>query len=131
MALGVFGLVVSLGLGIGSPSAPGAGLWPFVISLCMIAAAGTALLRAKQDDDVEAFDRGILTVGLSVVSLLVYAGLLPLIGFEIPTVLLLFFWIKVLGKEGWRSAIVVSLVATVAVYGLFVLLLAVPIPHLF
>ncbi|WP_156270525.1 tripartite tricarboxylate transporter TctB family protein [Kocuria sediminis] len=131
LALGVFGLVVSLGLGIGSPSAPGAGLWPFVISLCMIAAAGTALLRAKQDDDVEAFDRGILTVGLSVVSLLVYAGLLPLIGFEIPTVLLLFFWIKVLGKEGWRSAIVVSLVATVAVYGLFVLLLAVPIPHLF
>jgi hypothetical protein len=66
-----------------------------------------------------------------VVSLLAYAALLPMIGFEIPTVLLLFFWIKILGREGWRSAVTVSLVATAVVYGLFVLLLAVPLPHLF
>jgi hypothetical protein len=131
LVLGVFGAVVSFGLGVGSLSDPGAGLWPLVISLIMITASVMALLKAKQDDDVEAFDHGILTVGLSVVSLLVYATLLPMIGFEIPTVLLLLFWIKILGKEGWRSAITVSLVATVVVYGLFVLLLSVPLPHLF
>lgn len=131
LALGVFGAVVSFGLGIGSLSDPGAGLWPFAISVLMIAASGTALLKARQDDDVEAFDSGILTVALSVASLLAYAWLLPLIGFEIPTVLLLFFWIKVLGREGWRPAVTVAVVATAAVYGLFVLLFGVPIPHLF
>ncbi|GGG68562.1 hypothetical protein GCM10011374_36150 [Kocuria dechangensis] len=131
LVLGVFGVFVSFGLGVGSLSAPGAGLWPLVISLFMITASATALLKAKQDDDVEAFDRGILTVGLSVASLLAYASLLPLIGFEIPTLLLLFFWIKVLGKEGWRSAVTVSVVATAAVYALFILLLSVPLPHLF
>jgi putative tricarboxylic transport membrane protein len=131
LVLGVSGAVVSAGLGIGSLGAPGAGLWPLVISLLMITASATALLKAKQDDDVEAFDRGILTVVLSVVSLLAYAALLPMVGFEIPTVLLLFFWIKILGREGWRSAVTVSLVATAVVYGLFVLLLAVPLPHLF
>ncbi len=131
LALGVFGAVVSFGLGIGSLSDPGAGLWPFAISVAMVVASVIALLRAKQDDDVEAFDRGILPVVLSVTSLIVYAALLPMIGFEIPTVLLLVFWIKVLGKEGWRPAVTVAVVATVAVYALFVLLFAVPIPHLF
>jgi putative tricarboxylic transport membrane protein len=131
LALGVFGVVVALGLGVGSLSAPGAGLWPLVISVVMIAAAGIALVRAKHDDDVEAFDGGIVTVGLSVASLVAYAALLPLVGFEIPTVLLLFFWMKVLGKEGWRSSVTVAVVATAVVYALFILLLAVPIPHLF
>jgi putative tricarboxylic transport membrane protein len=131
LLLGVFGLVVAFGLGIGSLGAPGAGLWPLVISLMMIAAAGTALVRAKHDNDVESFDRGVFTVALSVATLLAYAALLPVVGFEIPTVLLLFFWIKVLGKEGWRSAVTVSIAATVVVYALFILLLTVPIPHLF
>ncbi len=131
LALGVFGLVVAFGLGIGSLSAPGAGLWPLVISLVMITAAGTALLHVKRDDDVEAFDGGIVTVAMCVGSLLAYAALLPLVGFEIPTALLLFFWIKILGKEGWRPAVTVSIVATIVVYVLFILLLAVPIPHLF
>lgn len=131
LALGVFGAVASFGLGLGALSDPGAGLWPFAISLAMIAASVIALLKARQDDDVEAFDRGIVPVALSVVSLLVYAALLPVIGFEIPTVLLLVFWIKILGKEGWRPAVTVAVVATVAVYALFILLFAVPIPHLF
>ncbi|PTT63965.1 tripartite tricarboxylate transporter TctB family protein [Arthrobacter sp. HMWF013] len=131
LLLGVFGLVISFGLGVGSLGAPGAGLWPLVISLVMITASATALIRAKHDEDVEAFDGGIRTVALSVASLLAYAALLPVIGFEIPTVLLLFFWIKVLGKERWRSAVAVSVIATVVVYVLFILLLAVPIPHLF
>jgi putative tricarboxylic transport membrane protein len=131
LALGVYGVVVAIGLGVGSLSAPGAGLWPLVISVVMIAASGIALIRARHDEDVEAFDRGIVTVGLSVASLLAYAALLPLVGFEIPTVLLLFFWMKVLGKEGWRSSVTVAIVATVVVYALFILLLAVPIPHLF
>ncbi|MEX5297387.1 tripartite tricarboxylate transporter TctB family protein [Kocuria sp. CPCC 205292] len=131
LVLGVAGAVVAFGLGIGSLSDPGAGLWPFAISLAMVAASVIALLRAKQDDDVEAFDGGVLPVALSVASLLVYAGLLPVIGFEIPTVLLLVFWIRVLGKEGWRPAVTVAVVATVAVYALFVLVFAVPIPHLF
>lgn len=131
LALGVFGVVVSAGLGIGTLSEPGAGIWPLAISLFMIAGSVMALLRAKKDDDVEAFDHGILTVALSIGSLLVYAWLLPIIGFEIPTVLLLFFWIKVLGNEKWRTAITVPIVATVVVYGLFIILFGVPIPHLF
>lgn len=131
LIVGVFGVAVSAGLGIGSPQAPGPGLWPLVISLVMIVASVISLLKAKQDNDVEAFDRGTATVAFSVVSLLVYATLLPMIGFEFPTMLLLIFWIKILGKESWRSAILVSLVATVAVYALFILLLTVPLPHLF
>ena len=131
LALGVFGVIVSVTLGIGSFSAPGAGLWPLVISLAMVAASAAALLKARQDDDVEAFDRGIVTVGFSVASLVIYALLLPVIGFEIPTLLLLFFWIKVLGRERWRTAVTVAVVATAMVYGLFILMLSVPIPHLF
>lgn len=131
LILGLFGIAVSAGLGIGSPQAPGPGLWPLVISLVMVVASAISLLKAKQDNDVEAFDRGITTVAFSVISLLVYATLLPIIGFEFPTILLLIFWIKVLGKESWRTAILVSLIATLVVYALFIVLLTVPLPHLF
>lgn len=129
--LGIFGSVVAFGLGLGSPSSPGPGLWPLVISAFLIVAAVAGLLHVKHDDDIEAWGQGLFTLGSGVISLFAYAALFPLIGFEIPTVLLLFFWIKVLGREGWRTAVSVSVITTVTVYALFILALGVNLPHLF
>ncbi|WP_236865318.1 tripartite tricarboxylate transporter TctB family protein [Brevibacterium daeguense] len=131
LALGLFGIVLSLQLGLGELNSPGPGLWPLIISVFLTVMSAAGVFSFKRDTDVEAWGSGYLRIGLGLVSLVAYALLFERIGFEIPTLLLLFFWIKVLGREGWRTAIVVSTVATAAAYGLFILALRVNIPHLF
>ena len=52
------------------------------------------------------------------------------VGFEIPTVLLLVFWLKLLGGESWRVTASVSVLTTAALYLIFVVLLSAPLPRL-
>ena len=131
LALGAFGIVLSLQLGLGDLNSPGPGLWPLIISIFLTVVSAAGAFNVRRDTDVEAWGSGYIRIGLGLASLVAYALLFQRIGFEIPTLLLLFFWIKVLGREGWRTAIVVSAVATAVAYALFVLALRVNIPHLF
>ncbi len=67
---------------------------------------------------------------VAVLTLVLLGVALPLIGFEIPSLLLTFVWLRFLGKESWRSSIVISVGTVVAFYVLFVLLLQIPLPRL-
>ncbi|WP_460464818.1 tripartite tricarboxylate transporter TctB family protein [Arthrobacter pigmenti] len=131
LLVGIGGIVVSLGLGIGTLGAPGPGLWPLIVSLFLLIIAANGLFHVKKDEDVESFGKGLPALGVGILTLVIYAVLFPRIGFEIPTALLLLFWIKVLGREGWRVAISVAVIATVAIYVLFIMALGVTLPHLF
>jgi len=131
LALGLFGLVLSIGLGIGEVNSPGPGMWPLIISAFLMVLSAAGIFGVKRDTDVETWGTGFVRISLGLVSLIAYALLFERIGFEIPTLLLLFLWTKVLGREGWRTAIAVSVVATVSTYALFILALRVNIPHLF
>jgi putative tricarboxylic transport membrane protein len=64
------------------------------------------------------------------VSLLAYSWLFERIGFEIPTALLLLLWLKVIGRESWKSSIIITVVATAVFYLLFVTGLGVSLPRL-
>ena len=61
----------------------------------------------------------------------VFAFLLPVIGFEIPALLLSIVWLRFLGGESWRSTIAVSVGTVAAFYALFLYGLGIPLPHLF
>jgi hypothetical protein len=61
----------------------------------------------------------------------VFAGVIEVVGFEIPATLLAFVWLRFLGHETWRSSVVISLATVVTFYILFVAVLQVPVPHLF
>lgn len=63
-------------------------------------------------------------------TLILLAVLIPTIGFETPSLLMMFVWLKLLGGESWRSSIVVSVVTVAAFYALFILGLGIPLPHL-
>ena len=58
-------------------------------------------------------------------------ALMPLIGFELPALVLCVIWMRVLGGETWRSTLVVSAAVVIAFYAIFVLALNTSIPHLF
>jgi hypothetical protein len=131
VALGAAALVGSLSLGAGSARQPGSGTWPMLISLTMIVLGLALLPAARRTSDAERFARPGWLVLVGLVTMVVFVALISVIGFEIPTALLAFVWLRFLGHESWRSSIITSVAVVVAFYLIFVAALSVPIPHLF
>ncbi|SEH00129.1 Tripartite tricarboxylate transporter TctB family protein [Nonomuraea solani] len=130
LVVGVLGAVGSYALGLGRLTAPGPGLWPFAISVVIVVLSAVLVFTGRGLQDTERFSKASLLTAGGLVTLVVWAALLPVIGFEIPSLLLMFVWLRLLGKESWRSSIVVSIGAVAAFYVLFVVLLQIPLPRL-
>jgi len=130
VGLGVFALILSLRQGIGSAAAPGAGTWPFIISLALIVLGITLATVAAKTKDAEQFSSRSTAVLLGLATMVAFGLLIPFIGFEIPGALLAFAWLKFLGRESWRTSIIASVVIVAAFYLIFVVALRTSIPHL-
>ncbi|MFI7124467.1 tripartite tricarboxylate transporter TctB family protein [Nonomuraea sp. NPDC050153] len=130
LAVGVAGAIGSVALGLGRLTQPGPGLWPFAISVVIVVLSAVLVVTGRKLEDTERFSKASLLTAGGLVTLILLAWLLPLIGFEIPSLLLVFVWLRWLGKESWRTSIVVSVVTVAAFYLLFVVLLQVPLPRL-
>ena len=128
--IGIGFIVAALQLPLGTPAKPGAGLWPLICGACTVLASAALSFYCRKIEHPEKFTRSIWAVGVGIVSLAVFAALLPLIGFEILLVLLVFLWLKVLGNENWRTSIFVAIGTTAGFYLLFILGLKLTIPHL-
>lgn len=131
VVLGGATLAGSLSLGVGTPSAPGPGTWPALVGAALIVLGGIMIARARHFGDAERFTRSSLLVLNAVASMAAYVAVIGTIGFEIPTAVLAFVWLRFLGRETWRTSTVLSLAVTGAFYLLFVAALDVTIPHLF
>ncbi|MFC4007341.1 tripartite tricarboxylate transporter TctB family protein [Nonomuraea purpurea] len=130
LAVGVAGAIGSYALGLGRLTQPGPGLWPFVISVVIVVLSAVLVVTGRKLEDTERFSKASLLTAVGLVTLVLLAVLLPLIGFEIPSLLLVFVWLRWLGRESWRSSIVISIATVAAFYVLFVLLLQIPLPRL-
>lgn len=130
LGLGVFGAVIASGFGLGSMTQPGPGLWPLTVSLIVVALSATLLIVGRRATDAEQFTRSSRLIVIGVATLVAWAILLPVIGFEVPSLLLMFVWLRWLGRESWRSSVVVSIAAVAAFYVLFIVLLQIPLPRL-
>jgi putative tricarboxylic transport membrane protein len=130
LAVGVAGMALSLGYGLGSLTQPGPGLWPFAVAVAVTALSVAQIVFGRRAEDTEQFTRASALTGLGVLSLLGLAALLPVIGFEVPSLVLMVIWLRFLGGESWRMTAVVSVVTVAAFYALFVLALSIPLPRL-
>jgi lysylphosphatidylglycerol synthetase-like protein (DUF2156 family) len=131
LAVGVASLVWATQLGVGSPTQPGPGLWPFAISVVLAASSVVLLVFGRgRREDYEKFTRGALTIALGVVSLGLFMVLFQRVGFELPTLLVLVFWLRFLGGESWRTTVLVAVGATAVFYVLFIVALGTPLPHI-
>lgn len=131
LVFGIAGMVLSVNLSLGSLTDPAPGFFPFVISLITTVLSAAQIVLGRRGGDGEKFSRYSATVVWGVISLLVFVAVLPLIGFEIPALLLSFVWMKWLGGESWRSAILCSVLTVVFFYLIFVVALRTQLPHLF
>jgi putative tricarboxylic transport membrane protein len=131
VGLGVAALVGSLELGVGSARTPGTGTWPVLVSIALVVLGLGLLALAGRTRDAERFTGASRLVLAGLATMAGFVAVVAVIGFEIPSALLMFVWLKFLGGESWRSSIITSLATVVAFYVVFVGLLAVPIPHMF
>jgi putative tricarboxylic transport membrane protein len=130
LVLGVGAAVLAHGYGLGSLRRPGPGLWPFVVSVLIVALSVLLLVVGRTLDDAEKFTKAsflVLAGGATFIGLGVF---MPTVGFEIPSIALCIVWLRFLGGETWRSTIVIALGTTAAFYLLFLYGLKISLPHL-
>jgi putative tricarboxylic transport membrane protein len=131
VGLGVAALLGSLALGVGSARTPGPGTWPLLVSGVLVVLGGGLLATIGRTGDAERFTRATWLVLAGLATMAGFVAVVAVIGFEIPSALLMFVWLRFLGGEPWRTSIVTSIATVVGFYVVFVGLLAVPIPHMF
>ena len=131
IGVGIGAVVLSIIMGLGTPDKPQPGLWPFLISCVMVALGLFQLIAGRHNRDAEKFTRMSSAPLTGLVTLAAMVALMPLIGFELPALVLCIIWMRFLGGETWRSTVVVSASVVIAFYGIFVLALGTSIPHLF
>ena len=131
VGLGVAALLGSLALGVGSARTPGTGTWPLMVSIALVALGLGLLAMTGRTRDAERFSGAGWLVLAGLATMIAFVAVVGVIGFEIPATLLMFVWLRFLGRESWRLSIITSLATVVAFYIVFVGLLAVPIPHMF
>lgn len=119
-------------LNLGSIHAPGPGLFPFV------SGAGTALLcvfwlvsNRKYVTECEPLwaERSYIQPLLAVAITCAYAALMEPIGYIPSTLVFLVAWQKIIEREKWPKTIIIAVVATAVMYGLFVYLLGTSLPE--
>jgi putative tricarboxylic transport membrane protein len=131
LAIGAVGAILSYGYGLGTLRRPGAGLWPFAVSLVIVVLSLILLAVGRHLQDSEKFMRASLLVLAGVGTFVGLGLLIPLMGFELPALALSVVWLRFLGGESWRSTVVVSVATVAAFYLLFLYALSIPLPHLF
>jgi hypothetical protein len=131
LAIGIAGVVGSLALGVGTPSAPGPGTWPLLASAALVVLAVVLAATARSTHDAERFTRSTWQVVFGLLTMVVFVAVIGVIGFEIPAAVLTFVWLRFLGRESWRLSLIVSVGVVVAFYLIFVVALSVRIPHMF
>ncbi|WP_313816686.1 tripartite tricarboxylate transporter TctB family protein [Citricoccus sp.] len=131
LALGVLGVIVAVGLGVGDVTNPDAGTWPLAVSVLICALALAQLVVGRHGGaDGEKFTRYSAITFVGFLTLIGMVILVPLLGFEVPSLALCIIWMRFLGGESWRSALLYSVIVVAAFYAIFIAALGTSIPHL-
>ena len=127
LVLGVAALRGAAGMGLGELTAPGPGLWPFIVA-GLLTATAAVLLVVDPAEDYEAGTAGSLRIVAGLVGLALFIVLFQTLVFIVPTVLMLTAWLRFFGGESWRMALVLGVGGAIVLHLIFVVALGVPFP---
>ncbi|MFF2028894.1 tripartite tricarboxylate transporter TctB family protein [Arthrobacter sp. NPDC058192] len=118
-AVGVYVLVSSVGLGLWTSLGPGPGLFPFAMGGVLVAMSALWLVQElrRPSERAEAIDRGVVTS--VVVSLVVLASVMDLLGFQLSMFLFLLYHLKLRGRRTWVSSLIIALAGSVGAFYAF------------
>lgn len=127
LVVGVAALLGAYRLSLGGLTAPGPGLWPFIVA-AVITATAAVLLVTDDAADYEPWTRSTARILGGLLSLGAFILLFEMIGFLIPAFLMLLLWLRAFGKEQWRWAAPLAAGGSIGMHLLFVEVFGVPFP---
>ncbi|MFF1253817.1 tripartite tricarboxylate transporter TctB family protein [Pseudarthrobacter sp. NPDC058329] len=118
-AVGVYVLVTSIALGLWTSLGPGPGLFPFAMGAVFAAMAVVWLIQElrRPSETVKGVDRGLVIA--VVVSLVILAAVMDLIGFQLSMFLFLMYHLKMRGRRSWTSSLITALAGSVGAFYAF------------
>jgi uncharacterized membrane protein len=128
-ALLMIGLAVAFGygslrLGFWDYGIPGSGLLPMMASVMLLLLAVILLWQARKREGEVVFH---LSPGMALILMGGYAAILPSLGFAIPTVVMIFVWVKFIYRRPLWVALLVAGLLTLGGVALFSVFLDTPI----
>ncbi|MGD7002585.1 tripartite tricarboxylate transporter TctB family protein [Corynebacterium halotolerans] len=105
------------GIGVGTLSEPGPGLWPLMISVVILAAVPFAVLDKSASESYRV--ASMARPALMAAALLAFLPLYPLLGFILATFVTMFVITRWVCHEGLITSALVSLVTPTVAYLLF------------
>lgn len=110
---------------------PGPGMFPIIVAILILVSAVTLALttflqRNTEDSPIGLTSRDNVNVYVTMVGLIIYTVLLPMLGFISTTAVMLLLYIKWFSKRSWLKCIIISVIFTMGIYLLFGLVLNVP-----
>ncbi|RKR12720.1 tripartite tricarboxylate transporter TctB family protein [Arthrobacter oryzae] len=118
-AVGVYVLVSSVDLGLWTSLGPGPGLFPFAMGGVLVAMSALWLVQElrRPSEKAEGIDRGMVVS--VVVSLVLLASVMDLLGFQLSMFLFLLYHLKLRGRRTWMTSVVIALAGSVGAFYAF------------
>jgi putative tricarboxylic transport membrane protein len=129
-ALSLYAAYEALQMQFGGVARPGPGFYPTLLALLLAGLSAAILvrsLRTRQDLHAVSFVARTRHIGITIVAIVFYAGVLEPIGFIPCTFALVLMLLVAIGKVPWRRSIVVAATGTVVFYLIFTWL-GIPLP---
>ena len=119
VAVGVYVLVSSVGLGLWTSLGPGPGMFPFAMGGVLVAMSALWLVQElrRPSEKTEGIDRGVVIA--VVVSLVVLASVMDLLGFQLSMFLFLLYHLKLRGHRTWMTSLIIALAGSVGAFYAF------------
>lgn len=106
--------------------APGGGFLPVIFGLIVLISSIVVILKARKapSRSVAISRSSFIPTGFAVIGV----GLIQIFGISVAVFVFTFVWMKFLSRYSWLKSILVSVVFTGFIYGIFRLWLQVPFP---
>lgn len=125
-------LALAVRLPFGTAARPGAGFYPVIVALFAVAvglaATAGAFRGARGPEAVELTPDARRRVAISVVALIVFCLVLPWIGYPAAAFGFVAVVLRYLGAR-WTTALLAGVLSSAGSYGIFAVLLDVPLPR--
>jgi len=130
-AFAIFTIAVSLTYPPSNHGVPGPGMFPIIIASLIILSSlslfiTTLRMGKEADTSVDLKSKNVMNVYVTMVGLVLYFILLPLVGFVTTSIVMLILYIKWFSKRPWWKTVLISVIFVLAIFFLFGSVLNVP-----
>jgi len=130
-AFAILIIAVSLTYPPSNHGVPGPGMFPIIIASLIILSSlslfiTTLRMGKEADTSVDLKSKNVMNVYVTMVGLVLYFILLPLVGFVTTSIVILILYIKWFSKRPWWKTVLISVIFVVAIFFLFGSVLNVP-----